>query len=589
MLKALFRGRVMQRIVRIVLNAKFIALAILVILVGTALYEYVYHSTDKHSHVEGDIDTSISDGEAVNITLRINYSIIVDPLMLSKAREFMKTQLPLPASLGDVSSIDWLRSRIAILKVVVELVNNDNKTIYYVTNAWCGVTFNSTMQEMFNPIAWRVENPITIPSIVASKGHVFPLTIIQTLDLRYMPISPKTSIANEFYYIVTVPFEGIIKAVANICTRPLGGEYKSIKNFTHVKILADDYCKSYEHSRESKVGSTLNVIEFANLINTTYKSKFYEFNYDKFIYNITVILSNNMSISVNNNGFLTIYLENNEDREIYEDFKWIIQGVRFKDFPAKFRGYVKPKSRTEIYRAHLPIIFNKPGKFKTIIISSKKLIFNVSLTSPKEILKVKELVSKITPILEIEYNSSKPQICRVSLPKYSLYIKVEVRLDPEKLKQFQVLYKPWFVDVEVVRSINAILRMINDSKVRKIFIEKWGNKNVTVIIIYINNTSDKSLNITDWGGYDIVIYNMHGEPLGGYSLKVDVLKPYRITVKPGQKKLYTFLILEYINDVLFINGGYCCEELKLGKYILRIAFQTRPYISIDAVIELKQH
>ena len=168
-------------------------------------------------------------------------------------------------------------------------------------------------------------------------------------------------------------------------------------------------------------------------------------------------------------------------------------------------------------------------------------------------------------------------------------MEIEVKLNPEKPKQFPVLYKPWFIDVKVVRDINIILQMVNDSKARKIFIENRSTKNVTAIIIYINNTSSKALDITDGNSYEIMIYNIHGKPLGGCGLKVDMLKPHRIIVEPGQKKFYRFFILEYISGVSYTNGGYCYGKPEPGKYIFKISLQTRPHISIGIVIEIKSH
>jgi hypothetical protein len=59
--------------------------------------------------------------------LRINYTVIEDPKLLSVAREFIRAQLPLPASLNRDTrqAIDWLKANIVVLKIVVELLNED--------------------------------------------------------------------------------------------------------------------------------------------------------------------------------------------------------------------------------------------------------------------------------------------------------------------------------------------------------------------------------------------------------------------------------------------------------------------------------
>jgi len=173
--------------------------------------------------------------------VKVNYTVIDDPEVLSTAREFIRAQLPLPANLDrdEERVIDRLKTDIAVLKVVVKLINNGDKPVYYVTNAFCEVLSNATIRDdRFKPIMWKVENPITLPKIIAEEGHVFPLTVSCTLDLGYKKVSPKTSITNEYYYIVTKTFKGTIKAIATLCPKPLSNEYKTIEDSIYINIVS---------------------------------------------------------------------------------------------------------------------------------------------------------------------------------------------------------------------------------------------------------------------------------------------------------------------------------------------------------------
>jgi len=174
-----------------------------------------------------------------DVVVRVSYTVIEDPGVLSIARELIKAEPPFPAGQGrgGGQAIDWARASIAVLKVIVELANRGGKPVYYVTNAFCEVLFNATMHDdRFKPIMWRVENPIALPRIVVEEGHVLPLAVACTLDLRYSKIQPRTSITNEYYYIVTKPFRGTIEATASICSKPLSSTCKTIGDSVYVDI-----------------------------------------------------------------------------------------------------------------------------------------------------------------------------------------------------------------------------------------------------------------------------------------------------------------------------------------------------------------
>ncbi len=222
-----------------------LVLIILVILASTVYYRYLQHGVSQTISSVG-IDQSTesrsvtSIGSKVwydNVVVKVNYTVINNPEILSIAREFIRSQLPLPAGLDVKQTVDWLRTDIAVLKVVIELVNNGDEPVYYMTNAFCEVLFNATIHNnSFKPITWRVKNPITLPKVVAEEGYVFPLTVACTLDLGYSRVPPKTSIVNEYYYIVTKPFKGTIKAIATICSKPLSNQCRTIEGSTYVDI-----------------------------------------------------------------------------------------------------------------------------------------------------------------------------------------------------------------------------------------------------------------------------------------------------------------------------------------------------------------
>jgi len=330
-----------------------------------------------------------------------------------------------------------------------------------------------------------------------------------------------------------------------------------------------------------------NTLALRDLVDAISKREFYGFRYGEFIYNVTVIQSNNMSVEVSRDGFLSIYLENKGGERRYEDFEWVIYGYRLENFPERFRGFVEPRSRIEIYRAYLPTILTKPGVFEVIIVSSEELTLSVVLSSESDGTKVKELLMGLAPIIKAEYDPAKPQELRVRLPRYSLSMVIEVKLNPEELRLYQVIDKPWFIDVEVEKGIEVILRRIDDPKVREIFAQRWGGKNVTVIMVYINNRGNKTLSILDWGSYDISVLDPHKGVLGGCGVKALAMKPFRIDVEPGQRRLLTDFIVEYEDERLYINGGGCGPKLEPGKYILKIELSTDPSITITMVVNLE--
>ena len=229
-----------------VLTLRFIVIALISIVIGVLISAAYYHhylqpsmdqsipSASTHRDATPKSSTpAVGDEVWQRVKVKVDYDVIADPEVLSIAREFIRAQLPLPASLTREPVVDWLSTDIAVLKVVVEIVNDNDKPVYYATNAFCEVLFNATKdRDRFKPILWRVDSPIAIPKILAEKGAVFPLTVACTLDQGYEKVPPRASTTSEYYYIVTKPFRGTIRAVAGIC---LSNECKIIE--TSIKAV----------------------------------------------------------------------------------------------------------------------------------------------------------------------------------------------------------------------------------------------------------------------------------------------------------------------------------------------------------------
>jgi len=93
--------------------------------------------------------------------------------------------------------------------------------------------------------------------------------------------------------------------------------FTSLLLITFILLIAYNILNEHETEKskitESKV--ILNVLAFSDLVNSISKKEFYEFEYEEFTYNVTVIQSNNMSIAISKNGLLSIYLENKGDKK----------------------------------------------------------------------------------------------------------------------------------------------------------------------------------------------------------------------------------------------------------------------------------
>jgi len=180
-----------------------------------------------------------------NVVLRISYSTINDLEILSRARlivEHFSLWNPM-SSMGEEYVANFNKSNIAILKITIKLINQGYKVMYYKTNYACGVSLhvNEAIYKLLKPLTWSVKEPVTLIHIENMSGYILPLPVFCTDDLRFKPIPPRAEVVNEFYYIVTVPFEGVIKAVANICTQPQEFSCKPIENTIYVKVTSKGF------------------------------------------------------------------------------------------------------------------------------------------------------------------------------------------------------------------------------------------------------------------------------------------------------------------------------------------------------------
>lgn len=155
-----------------------------------------------------------------NVSMKIEYEVTGDSKVVSVAREFIRTHLPVPASLNREPPVDWVNANISVLKIVIKISNNNSIPVYYETNAFCGTSHwdgNSSNRTIFE---WRVVHPIAVPEIKVYKGAVFPVPITCTQDLAYAEVPPSTTVSNEYYFVITKTFQGEIKASATVCLKP---------------------------------------------------------------------------------------------------------------------------------------------------------------------------------------------------------------------------------------------------------------------------------------------------------------------------------------------------------------------------------
>ena len=253
---------------------------VLVVLASAVYYYYSQHSVNQvtspiSKSVESRTTTPTFRAWYDDVALRVNYTVVDDPETLSIAKGFIKAFSPLPAGLNKNQVVNWLNANIAVLRIIVELINNGDKPVYYVTNAFCEVCFNATIcDHRFEPITWRVGDPIALLRITAEEGDVFPLVISCTLDLRYRKVAPRTSVVNEFYYIVTKPFRGTIRAIATICPKPFSNECREIQVYVPIYVAST---KPLPYTEK-------------DLAETSSNNETFVLDTDEFLYNVTCLL-----------------------------------------------------------------------------------------------------------------------------------------------------------------------------------------------------------------------------------------------------------------------------------------------------------
>lgn len=171
-----------------------------------------------------------------NVGVEVKYEVTGDPKVVSIARDFIRLHLPVPVDSNNKPPVDWVNTSISVLKIVIKISNNNSIPVYYETNAFCGTyhwSNNNSSKTMFN---WRVSYPITVPKITAYKGAVFPVPIICTLDLAYAKVPSHNTVENNYYFIITKPFQGEIKASTTVCLKPFSNTCKMFEGNIPVTV-----------------------------------------------------------------------------------------------------------------------------------------------------------------------------------------------------------------------------------------------------------------------------------------------------------------------------------------------------------------
>lgn len=168
-------------------------------------------------------------------TIEISYTVVEDPQVLATAREFIKFVLSTKPYGIEATDIDWLNADIAVLRIVIVLFNRGSSVVYLMTGTGCVIGGGKE----FKPFTRIIALPITsmgVPEVIAEEGYVFPLPIMCTAGLVFVKLSPRESVVNEYYYIVTKPFKGIVKANAYICSESSERACRIIEDSTRINV-----------------------------------------------------------------------------------------------------------------------------------------------------------------------------------------------------------------------------------------------------------------------------------------------------------------------------------------------------------------
>ncbi len=150
------------------------------------------------------------------VKLLISYSLVNDAEVISRAKELVRIY-PALLSIYRIRAMEEVNiSKIAVLKLIVTLVNDGNKTIYVKTHA---LSSNAYSKNVWNPKPplWAVKQPVAVIRFNEVYGLVLKIPEMITLDLSFKPKPPHTKVTNTYYYIVTNPFIGTVTATSEVC------------------------------------------------------------------------------------------------------------------------------------------------------------------------------------------------------------------------------------------------------------------------------------------------------------------------------------------------------------------------------------
>ena len=175
-------------------------------------------------------------GVTGNVSMEIKYEVTGDSKLVSGAREFIRTHLPVPAGLNKEPPVDWVNADISVLKIMVRISNNNSIPVYYETNTFCGTSRWDSNNSNSTIFEWKIIHPVAVPEIEAYKGAVFPAPVMCTPDLAYAKVPPGTTVSNEYYFIITKTFQGEIKASTTVCLKPLSNMCRVLEGSIPVTV-----------------------------------------------------------------------------------------------------------------------------------------------------------------------------------------------------------------------------------------------------------------------------------------------------------------------------------------------------------------
>ncbi len=163
-------------------------------------------------------------GEAVAVSpLGVRLTVLYEAVSVEDAAgkigKILEAYEDLRSSGINISSVDIDPDKAVVLKVIINLTNDGEKIVYYKTNAYCAPYQPAMVNgQSIPPFTNEVSEPVSLPIVRVEEGSALPLTVVCTADLRYVPLTPGSSVTSEYYIVVSDDFRGSVGAVAEICS-----------------------------------------------------------------------------------------------------------------------------------------------------------------------------------------------------------------------------------------------------------------------------------------------------------------------------------------------------------------------------------